>query len=268
MKSRYRIYIMAAVFCVICILPKTVFAADTEYNFNKKKTVSITEKNCYAESGNSTWLEYKPSADGYLTVRMKTPKGAAEFSKGYIALFNSTKRMILSSKTIFYHTVTSDNPYWSRIVFGLKKGQTYYIRVRSENAVNISRKFTKVKDKSGTVQTKALNLKRNKAKTGLIPAGTYNADWYKITLTKKQKIRLYYNAKTSGTNSCFKLSVYFGKRLRAVKNMYYTVSEQRFTLCRYDPSTRKTSSLEAGTYYIKIERANSTSSGYYKLKWM
>ncbi len=267
MRNKFQIYIVAAVFCILCMVPKTVFAADTEYDFNKKKTVSITEKNCYAESGNSTWLKYKASADGYIKVQIKTPEGAAAPSKGYLALYSSTKRTILSEKAIFYNAANSGNPYWNRFIFGVKKGQTYYIRVRGENAVNLSRKFTKVNDKSGSTQTKALNLKQNKAKTGLIPAGTYNVDWYKIKLTKKQKIRLYYNAKVSGTSGSFKLSIYSGKKLQSVKNIYYTAAQRKITICRYHPSTRKTSALEAGTYYIKVERANTTSSGYYKLKW-
>lgn len=260
-------FLVFATLCIFSLLPVTVLAADTEYDLNKKKTVTITDRASYDASGKYTWLKYQPKSDGYLTLRISNPSGALENAKGYLALYNSTKGSLLSSKTIFYNMANSKNAYWRKFTFGLRKGQVYYIRVKSDNAVKLAREFKKVKDKSGSLKTNAYSLKKNKTSVGLIPAGSVNADWYKINLTKKQKINLYYNAKISGTGGSFRISVYADKRLIGVRNIYYTSSQRRITLCQYNKTTRKTTSLNTGVYYLKIERANLTSSGYYKIKW-
>lgn len=259
--------VLFAAFCILCMVPETALAAEKEYNFNKKTTVTIAESDSHGVSGNYTWLRYKPSADGYLTVTMSDPDNFASHAKGYLALYNQTKGTALSSKSIFYNTEHSKKAYWYKFAFGMQKGQTYYLRIRSENAVKITRTFKKTNDKSGSTREAALTLKKNKTKTGLIPAGVSNADWYKVKLTKKQKIRFYYNAKVSGVSGSFKLSVYSGNKLMASRNFYYTANQRKYTLCWQNKTTGKTEGMEAGTYYIKIERANSTSSGYYKIKW-
>lgn len=267
MRKKCQIFLLLALFCILCIIPKAVSAAEKEYNLNKKKAVTISAGDSYGSSGNSTWLKYKPAADGYLTLKMSDPANATTHANGYIALYNQTKGTALSSKSIFYNTEYSKNAYWHTFTFGLQKGQTYYLRIRGENAVKITRKFTKTNDKSGATQEAALGLKKNKAKKGLIPAGVSNADWYKITLSKKQKIKIYYNVRVSGTGGCFKISVYSNKKLLTSRNIYYTSKESRYTLCNEDRTTKKTTGMDAGTYYIKIERSNSASSGYYKIKW-
>ena len=262
MKQKAKIGILFAVFILICIVPKPSFASDRSVNFNKKKSVVIKEADCYAKSGNYTWLRYKPSANGYLSVKASTPQNALSFSKGYLALYDSTKSRVLSSKQIFYNTMHSGTAYWSPFIFGLEKGNVYYIRVKGENAVAFSRKFTKVSDKSGASYTSALSLKKNKMKTGLIPAGVSNADWYKITLTKQQNLRLYYNAKTHGK---FKLTLYYGTQPVGVRYVYYTQKLQKIIFSM--TYQNKKIGMRPGTYYVKMERENASSSGYYKLKW-
>lgn len=250
------------VLCFLCILPQKISAK--EANFTKNSSVTISQAECYATSGSYTWIQYKASADGYLTVQASDLSSGTEPAKGYIALYNSTRTTLLSPKTIFYNTTYSKNPYWCKFQFGLLKGQTYYLRIKAENAVKLSCSFKKVSDKSGALQTNALTLKKDKKKTGLIPAGVSNADWYKLKLTKKQKIRLYYNAKTSGS---FRISIYSEAKCVGTKTVYYTSGEKKLTLCQYQKSTDKTSGMEKGTYYVKIERADATSSGYYTIKW-
>lgn len=268
MQIKHKAGMLGILFCLMCFLPLRVSAADKEkereYDFNENKTVTVSDKRSYAATEKYTWLKYKPAADGYLTITVSDAQGAEEAAKGYIALYNSKKTGLLSSNAIFYNTTHSKNRFWYQFTFGMLKGQEYYIRIKAENAAEFSRAFTKVKDVSGISRIKAKNLKKNKARMGLIPAGVSNTDWYQINLTQKQKIRLYYNAKTSGS---FKLSVYMGTRLIGRKNIYYTSGQRKLTLCQRKGSSTKKSGMNAGKYYIKIERANTTSSGYYKIKW-
>lgn len=267
MRKKYQYFILLAAFCVLCMIPKTVSAVEKEYDLNKKDTVTISKKNSYGASGNHTWLRYKPSADGYLTIKMSDPKNAQSHASGYIALFNQTKQTALSSKAIFYNTEHAKNAYWNKFVFGVQKGQTYYLRIQGENAVKITRKFTITNDQSGATRETARNLKAKAAVKGLIPAGVFNADWYKIHLTKRQRISFYYDAKVSGTGGSFKVSVYSGTKLIASRNLYYTSGQRKFNICRQNKTTKKMTGMEAGTYYVKIERANVSSSGFYKFKW-
>ena len=267
MRNQWKACIILAVFALLCMVPQQVSAADKskepEYDFNGNKTVEITEKRSYTETEKYTWLKYKPAADGYLTVKVSDTGAAAEPAKGYLALYDSTKTKLLSSSSIFYNTAHTDKSFWYEFTFGMQKDREYYIRVRAENAAEFGRKFTKVKDTSGSSRTKAAALKKNKAKTGLIAAGVSVVDWYQFSLSKKQKIRLNYSAKTNGS---FKISVYWGTKLMASWNMYYTSGQKR-TLYLKNDLNKKKMGMNTGKYYIKIERANATSSGFYKIKW-
>lgn len=261
MRNKFRGMIFLAAICALALFPKKALAAETEYNFNKNKSITIAEADSHGVSGKYTWLKYKAKSDGYLTVKMSNPESAVSNAKGYIALYNGTKTTPLSSKSIFYNTEYGDRAYWYQISFGLKKGQEYSIRVMGENAVKLSRTFTKVTDKSGESKTKAAGLSKNKARKGLIPAGIGSADWYKIQITKRQKLRLYYNVKTRG---CFKMSVYFGKQMIMSRNIRNTEQQRKITIYLKNSSS---AGMVLGTYYIKIERADSSSSGFYKIKW-
>ena len=260
-KNRYQKYIFLLVLCFLCIFPQTVSAKDK--NLNKNSSITLSDSESYTSSESYTWMQYKAPADGYLTITVADAASSSDHAKGYLALYNSTKATLLSSKNIFYNTTYSNNAYWQQFTFGMVKGQTYYLRVKPENAVKISRSFKKVTDKSGALQSAALTLKKNKAKTGLMPAGVSNTDWYQLTLTKKQKIRLYYKAKTNG---CYKLSVYSGSKCIGTRNVYYTSGQKKLTICQYQKSTGKTFGMEKGIYYVKIEKADTLTSGYYTLK--
>lgn len=262
MKNKFRSMIFLAAICILVLLPQKALAADMEYNFNKNKSISIAESDSYEASGKYTWLKYKAGSDGYLTVKMSNPENAVSSAKGYIALYNGRKTTPLSSKSIFYNTEYGNRAYWQEISFGLQKGEEYYIRVMAENAVKLSRTFTKVKVKSGKTKAKAVTLKQNKAKKGLMFAGTSSADWYRFQITKSRKLRLYYNAKTRGS---FKLSVYFGKQMIMSRTIRNTEAQRKITLAL--EKSGKETGMVPGAYYIKIERADSASSGFYKIKW-
>lgn len=250
---------------VILSFSHAVYADETtvEKDFNKKKSVSITKKETYSASGKYVWIKYQPTEDGYLTVEAKDDSVDNSGATGYIALFNSTKSTAYSTKNIYYNT-KSAKAYWTQNVFGLQKDQVYYLRVKAESPVTLTRTYTKVDDKSGTLRTAGYKLKKKKSVTGLITAGSSVADWYTITLKKKQKIRLYYNTKTYGG---FKISIYTNNRCLGSYTTSYTEKQQKLTISQYKYSTGKKLPMAAGTYYIKVEKVNSKSSGYYKLKW-
>lgn len=256
--------IMFLMVCLLAAIPQQIYAEEKTFDFNNVKEVTLLDQESYGTTEGYTWIQYKPAADGYLTIKVSALTGATDSATGYLTLYDSTKKRVLSSKSIFYNTKNSENAYWYQIIFGLQKDQIYYIRVKALNGVKITRSFKKVNDKSGQSQVSAIELKKKKVKTGLITADSSTADWYKIKIDKSQKIHLYYNAKTSGS---FRVSVYSGKKRLGSRNIYYTKGYKKITIYQYQSSTGKNVGMNPGEYYFKIEKADSLSSGYYKIKW-
>lgn len=237
-------------------------------SFNKHKNITIQENETYNKVKDYIWISYQPKYDGYLTIQNVNAGNVP--ANGYLALYNKTKGIVLSSKSIAYSGKYGSSKktaeYWTKNVFGLKKGETYFIRVKAFTPVTLKSSFKRVTDKSGALQSKALNIKKNKTKTGLIPAGGTTPDWYKLTLKKNQKIQLYYNIHTKGS---FQLSLYSGRR-RLGSKVLSTQGAQKMTISRQvtDSKGKKTTkAMNKGTYYIKMEPANSLANGYYTLKW-
>ena len=77
----------------------------------------------------------------------------------------------------------------------------------------------KISEKSGKTKSKAVNVKKNKTVNGTIQAGSSQADWYKIKLTKKQKLNVYISGRTNNT---LKIKLYAGKNSRtySLNNSY------------------------------------------------
>lgn len=286
MKFRRGILAMFTFLCLLCLVPVSANAgtktdADTitstgktqeqkikDKSFNKHKTITIGEEETFNRVKEYIWISYRPKYDGYLTIQNVNVGNIP--ANGYLALYNKTKSYVMSSKSISYSGKYASNEktaeYWTRNIFGLKKGETYFIRVKAFTPVTLKSSFKKVVDKSGALQSKALNVKKNKTKTGLIPAGGTTPDWYKFTLTKAQKIKLYYNIRTKGS---FQISLYSGRR-RLASKVLSTQGAQKMTIARQKTDAkgkRTTHAMEKGTYYIKIEPVNSLSSGYYTLMW-
>lgn len=271
---------LAGIFCLIFslagILPsEKVNAAN---NFNSASTVTITEENSYAVTGVYTWIKYKAPANGYITVTASSilPENALSstdttvtiqdpatglqsivprtYAKGNWRLYDSKKKTALSSNDAF----STDSKQAADITqtYGVKKNTTYYLRVSSNSNLSIKCKFTKISENSGSSKNKAKSIKKNKTVKGIIPAGDKTADWYKITLPKKQVLHIYFSGRTND-----KIKITFsGTYLKTAKK--YIVRGNTKTQHTYT-----TERAQPGKYYIKVERNNSKSSGYYTLKW-
>ena len=48
----------------------------------------------------------------------------------------------------------------------------------------------------------------------------------------------------------------------------YTDAPRRIMVTQKNSVTKKSSKLNAGTYYIKVEPVDKQSSGYYTISWM
>lgn len=208
------------------------------------------------------WFVYKATADGYITLQYIGDEGYDH--EGSVTLYNSSKKAI--SGQVFFDT--NDKTEY-KTVFGVKKGQTYYIRaeyVREYFGIKLTQ--TAVKEKSGKNRKKAVVVKKNKTVKGTMIAGENKADWYKIKLTKNQVLKVITQGSTSGSYNGFELTIYYsnGKKyanpttcIKGIDSKYTTKTVKLFT--------NKAVKIKKGTYYIKISKKDKNASGYYTLKW-
>jgi len=143
--------------------------------------------------------------------------------------------------------------------FGVKKG-TYYISAKQYGNYKLKYTFTAVSEKSGSSKSKAVTLRKKKAAKGLLIAGesANKSDWYKIKLTKKQKLSF---AITGKSSSYFRVKVIPKKSRLNISNSFFAVDNGSYTW-------KTDKKVPAGTYYIQISRySGSLNSGYYSLKW-
>lgn len=200
------------------------------------KTIAVGQKDAQ-----TNYFKYKATQSGYLKVRE---------SEGYdkIALCDSSQKA-LSGTTYAKYAPT----------YGVKKGKTYYIKVsagyNSDGGYQMKISNGKISEKSGTKKSRAVTLKKKTTKKGYILAGSSQADWYKFNLTGKKTVKI---TVKGATNDNLKVAVYKGGKKIGTRTFYYNTKTLTLT------SIGKWSK---GTYYIKVYRGNSQSSGWYSLYW-
>lgn len=201
----------------------------------------------------TTYLKFKANQNGYITV---TLNGADTYcDSGKITLCNSKKVAISETEWVWADSTSASK----QAVFGVKKGSTYYLKLNNaDGKTAVKYNLTKVSEKSGAKKSKAVTIKKNKNAVGTIVAGENKSDWYKIKLTKKQVLKF---VVSGGCSGYIKLELYYsnGKKYSTYSYMV-SDSNTKQTLKTYGK-------LNKGTYYVKISRYDSNSSGYYKLKW-
>lgn len=149
-------------------------------------------------------------------------------------------------------------------VAGLAQG-TYYIKLSngSDSYYSIKYKFTAINDKSGDKKTKAASLKLGTGSKGLILAKdtTSKEDWYKITLNKAQHVTITFTGDVTGDVT---LSFYDSENY-LFGGLYineYTAKDSAIPYVGNGNSKK----LPKGTYYVKVTKDGSSTSGAYSIK--
>lgn len=246
-----RKYIRILLICLILVgvgIVSSETASAAEGNFNQTATVSITETEDFSHSGQYTWIRYKASKDGYLTITAKASKP----SSGAITLYDASQTAPLSGACAYNTASASESVQY----YGVKKKGVYFFQVKADGAVSLRCKFKKIKESSGGKKALAKSVKRNKEIKGIVAVGDTDADWYKITVTKKQILHLYYSGRTHAT-----LKFIFSGEFLNTAERYVTRGEE---IVKHVYSQER---VQPGTYYVQVEGADGASSGYYTLKW-
>lgn len=218
------------------------------------KTIKSGQTICYFRNNgyDKYYFQYKAEKTGKVTVSLPYQHGS------YVTLLNAKKKALSEAEWV------SGGANTGKFTFAVKKGTTYHFLVTSNginagNIQSISVKNTAVKEKSGAKKKKAVKIKAKKTVKGTILPGSKTADWYKFSLKKKKKVTLNFNGNITGG---LKITVY----TKGGKKIGSYVNNGGSHVLRLTHS-RTYGKVDKGTYYIKISRNNSLSSGAYSLKW-
>ena len=207
----------------------------------------------YRYSGNdSYYFKYKAAKTGKVTATFSYTMG------NYVTLTNSKKKALTDELWV------SDMTNGNKITFAVKKGVTYYFKVRSNgttgttaagngNMHTIYVKNTAVSAKGGSSRKKAATIKYKKTIKGLITPGDRKAKWYKITLKKGKKPAFILNGNVTGY---LKVQI-LNKRGKVITTNSWSGNKSKYN---------SWGTWTPGTYYIKVTRSDSLSSGYFTIK--
>ncbi len=215
----------------------------------ENKTLENKQWACSGILDSKTPLLYKVvvAKTGSLTINIES-----EYSS-YITLLDSKKKAI-SSEVYSYNG--------DKVCFAVSKG-TYYIKATSiSDIIRLKSTFSAITEKSGSTKAKAVKLTAGKTVSGCLTATNKKGttDWYKITLTKSQKVEILFTGSVSSGK--VKLEFFGGDLSGSVNRYIYDVdSDESFSV-----ETWTSDKLPKGTYYIKVYKDEAISSGFYKLQ--
>lgn len=193
------------------------------------------------------FVKIKPAKTGIIKIKTTSSE------QGNIALCDSKKKVISQEAAI----QNLDSLDTTEFVYAVKKNQTYYIRLKSQEPVTLSWKNSSMTDSSKTKKSAGTILKSGKTYRGLILPKDTKKHWFRISLKKSSPIRLTVNGFSHG-------------------QIYMTVTDKdQYELLSYTISsaTKKNTVLQTensypkGTYYVCVQGADTKSNGWYSLKW-
>ena len=209
-----------------------------------------------------TWVRFKAKKTGTLKVT------AVRFADA--VWLTDSKKKLLSRPDADGNLIVDE--FTNVITFGVKKGKTYYLRIRSQDDLDslntLKTKFTALSVTGGTKKSKAKSIKKNKWQKGVIIAGTKHARWYKIKLPKSQKATIYF--RFNGSQFC---SFYaWSKKIGGITRKFYRENEGLDVsgkgLLDSDTKQIRTPKLPKGTViYVKVSNLSKKDSGCYQIKW-
>lgn len=210
-------------------------------------------------------ITYKVVApkSGYMDVYLDAV-GKSANTTGSVTLLNKNRKVV--SSTLSYNRAKKTG----YVVFGVKKGATYYIKVANcygtaaERAIyGVKYIVTKGKIRANTKRSKSIKLKRKaKYTVTTAPAKTKGGkDWYKFKVTKKRKTQVRIDA-TNVKSGTMKVTCYAGKKKIATK----TVVKGKVNTFTITHSTTY-GKANRGTYYIVIQKS-AKMNGQYRIKYL
>ncbi len=184
---------------LVTVLSVDTSAASSSKNITKKissgKTVTISESETYQKTKGYVYLKYTATKNGYVRLKFSNATSSQSSVNGNVWITNKKKKEL--SNYEYFKTGTSTSTNYKYVYYGVTKGTTYYFKIKVKSAVKVTLKQYTVKDSSGSKQSNATKIKAGKTKKGYIAAEDSSSDYYKIVLTKAQKIKLTFKGYTN-----------------------------------------------------------------------
>lgn len=201
----------------------------------------------------STYFKVQPSKTGRMKVELQ--------EIGYNSTY-ATVRLYNSKKTLVSDKVSYNG---SPVYFGVKKGNTYYIRITDAKgsydnyyAFGVKYTMSSYTDRALGSKSSAKTLKRKASATNTLfvaSTGT-STDWYKFNVSSKRTTAI--RVKTAGMSSGkLTLTVYRGSKKVGTTSIG-PQKDGSFSIT-YGTTRGK---ANAGTYYVKVVKSKSASGQY------
>lgn len=201
----------------------------------------------------STYFKVQPSKTGRMKVQLQ--------EMGYNSTYAEV-RLYNSKKTLVSDKVSCNG---SAVYFGVKKGNTYYIRVTEAKgsydsyfAFALKYTMSSYTDRALGSKSNAKTLKRKASATNtlFVASTSTSTDWYKFNVSAKRAT--YIRVKTTGMSSGnLTITVYRGSK----KIGSQTIGAQRDGSYRIDYGTTY-GKANSGTYYVKVVKSKKASGQY------
>ena len=201
--------------------------------------------------------------DGYITLTPEFCNNANEPVNGDVELtLTDSDKKEISKPTVIKCT---DEEFFGKAVYAVKAG-TYYVKAtaQGQRLFTLSCKQKAVNEVSGKNTKTSVAMKSGTWNKGIVTYEdkTSKADYYHFTLTKPSTVLFYLKGNvTSGkiTGEIVGQNVngaYTGIQLNTVGKK----------ASKWQIRTKSSAKLPAGTYYVKMKKANKKTNGNYQIK--
>lgn len=231
-----------------------VFYANRSQNIKNGQNIAA-----YADYNHPVYYTYKTSKSGYITIQTSNLIDATFLPE--VMLCNSKGKVITDPKSNHENTDT--------IVYAVKKNTTYKIKVTSKDPYGsqyygFSLKYTARSENSGTTKKSAIALKLGKVTSGLVYAEDKASaeDWYKVTVSRKQKVTLYYSGSITSGSMLFDVFDSKGRSYASYSVVARVGTQDKDSLTNRGNGKE----LPKGTYYIRIKKTRKSACGIYSIQ--
>lgn len=239
----------------------------TTLNLKYAKKYTYTVTNASLQEKQQVVIPMKVSNSGILHFMVNTSNPLT------VKYYNSKKKAVSENATMIKKNLSG---------IGIASKGKYYVHLYNPENTTIG--TTTLKDIKYQVDNvfkirngskgKAKSLSKGKYVRMLVPAGKKTTAWFKIRITKKQKLNISIDSQMMQNNGK-NLQLYIcnnkGKKLNVnpiIINGESSVIYKKKYIMKYPKTVfGTTSAFPEGTYYIKVESKTKTSSGAFKIKW-
>lgn len=290
----------------ICDVGKNVVASDISIGHDKKVLHKVKKKAEYylrikGAPGITYNISYKMNTFGNLTYAKKysyTFTNASFKSKSdaillkvksnYSGILNfmcDTENPLMVQYLNNKKKVISGNKFLvekSLSGIGVKADKVYYIKLWNEEEKtsgtttisSMKYQIDSVTISRNSSRSKSQSLSSNKYKEALVPADSKSTYWYKVKLSKDQKLSIYVESRMLQMNgSCLQLDLYNrdGKKITSNsiiinEESYATYKKKKYRM-NYPVKNITTGKLPSDIYYIKVTSKSKKTSGSFRIKW-